>query len=56
MTTESLQKLEQQVQALIAYCAELRQENTKLRERNRTVSTKLQKLLAQFKSLEDNDG
>lgn len=55
MVTDSIQQLEQQITALLNYCAQLKQENAKLRERNRLVSSKLQKIAAQLKALEDSD-
>jgi FtsZ-binding cell division protein ZapB len=53
MTTDAVKNLEQQVLALMNYCKQLKQENEQLQERNRTITSKLQKLLAQFKALED---
>lgn len=56
MTTDSMKQLDKQVQTLMDYCVRLKQENARLYERDRLVSGKLQKLLAQFKALESHDG
>ncbi len=53
MAADALKQLEQQVDALIAYCQQLQIENQQLEERNRAIMSKLQKLLAQFKALEE---
>ncbi len=55
MATDSMEQLDKQVQALMDYCIQLKQENARLHERDRLVSGKLQKLLAQFKALESHD-
>lgn len=55
MTTDAIKQLEQQVDTLLAYCKKLREENTKLKEGNRSITKKLQNIVAQFKISDEQE-
>lgn len=55
MATDSMEQLDKQIQALMDYCIELKQENAKLHQRERLVVDTLQTLLNQFKAGENGD-
>lgn len=51
MTTDGFKQLEQQVDSLISYCKKLERENIALKKYNRSMTNKLQKILAQFQTV-----